>query len=105
MENTILFLISIFIFGVYNGTILIKYGFLPSMSASFYKHNNKILFAFFIWFTCIPLMIISSTPLMFLSGAVLCFVGASPDFEKDDHSLEDEVHSTTAIVGTLLGLK
>jgi hypothetical protein len=48
-------------------------------------------------------MIISSTPLMFLSGAILCFVGASPDFEKDEHSLEDEVHSTTAIIGTLLG--
>lgn len=102
MNNLILSLFSACIFIFYNIYVTYKYGLLPSISDSFYKHKSKPLFAFFIWLTVLPLIIVSSTPLMFASGAFLCYVGASPNF-KTNSGLEDDVHYFGALLGIIFG--
>lgn len=101
--NTILLIISLGIFLIYNGYIYYKYGLLPSISDSYYKLPEKyrIFFTLFIWFFILPIIIVSSTPLMFFAGSAIMFVGAAPKFLEDHEKL---IHFISAIIGMVLSL-
>lgn len=95
----ILLIYTTIIFIIYNTYILIKYGMLESISASYYKINYKILFSFFIWSISFPVMIIGGTWLAFLGGSFLTFVGASPLFLN---GMERKIHIVSANSGIAL---
>ncbi|MFW5847457.1 MAG: hypothetical protein ACOCVF_00865 [bacterium] len=113
MYKLYLLIFSTVLFFSYNGYVLIKHGFLPSISASYYELNKKIqpIFTFFIWGFIFPVMVVGETGFMFMAGALIAFVGASPNFEERDKnggfyekSLEGEVHAVGAMGGILLAL-
>ena len=104
-----LILINILVFALYNIFTVSRYGFLPSISDSYYlirddksKFVGEYLFTLFIWFIALSVIIIGSTSLMFFAGAFLAFVGASQAF-KDDN-LTRKVHVVGAIGGIGIGL-
>lgn len=80
---------------------------LSSISQSYYELPNSIsyLFTFFCWGIGVP-MIFQGGPLFFISGAGLCFVGASTNFlSKGAHTnIVHYVGAFLGIVGALLGL-
>lgn len=96
-----LFFIMLFVFVGYVGYIWIKYGVQPSISDSYYVLPNvyNSLFTLFCWGFAFPIMILASTPLMFFSGAGICFVGAAAAFRSN---LTKEVHIAGALLGVLL---
>jgi len=99
--NLILLITSLTIFLIYNGYIYFTYGLLPSISDSYYKLPEKfrIFFTLFIWSFILPIIIVSSTPLMFFAGASIMFVGAAPKFMEDHEKL---IHFISAILGMTL---
>jgi hypothetical protein len=88
-------------------TLLIAsiYGIQTSVSESYYKlpRNLQWLFTIATWAYAIPAIIIglelTDNGLVFLSGAAICFVGASPAFKS--LGLEADVHLVGAVVGVL----
>lgn len=95
-----LILISGLIFNSYIVWIWSKYGVISSISDSYYYTDKPALFAFFIWGSAIPLMIVADTFLMQLAGGLLCFVGAAPAFREET---EGKVHVFGALGGYILG--
>lgn len=84
------------------GYVWKKYGVLKSISDSYYKLSGgrKAWFTLFIWSVAIPFLIIGETPLMFLAGSLLAFVGAAPAFKEE---LEGKVHVVGATGGIIIG--
>lgn len=103
MENLII--LSIIIFSVYTISVVIKYGWLPSISESFYRLPKKwnFIFTFFCWGFSIPLMIVgldqTGNVLMFLAPAGIAFVGAAAAFKGD--KMTHDVHMTGASLGVI----
>ena len=98
----------IVIFLTYLIVIKRKFGWLPSISDSFYQwlkicdQNVAIgIFSGFLWTISILMMIIGGTNLIFLAGAGIIMVGAEPYF-KDNK--EGKLHYIFAILGIGLGL-
>lgn len=95
-------LMNICFFG-YIAFITLVYGVQSSVSESYYRlpRNMQWLFTVATWGYAIPAMIIgldlTGNGLVFLSGAGICFVGASPAFHK--LGMERTVHMVGAIVG------
>jgi hypothetical protein len=98
--NIVLLSYVIVVFLSYVIGIWSKFGILNSISESAYHIKNKALFTLFIWSVSIPIMIVGSTGLMFMAGALLAFVGASPMFKED---MEGKVHVVGATGGIMLG--
>lgn len=111
MEN--LLTVSVSIFLLYLGFIILKFGIPKSLSQSFYllediKHGLGYIFTIVLWgmaFTLLPVWL--STPigedwefLKFLCCASLCFVGAAPRFLDQD----SKVHTIAAITSAITGL-
>lgn len=103
--NLILLLFSMLIFLFYNLYYMVdlKLGVLKSISDSIYHlpKNETYLFTFFQWGLAIPLMIVGNTPLMFFSGAFICFVGVANGLARWE--LEDAIHVVGATGGIALG--
>jgi hypothetical protein len=80
-----------------------KYGKMKTISDSYYKlkEKNKWLFTIIWWAFSIPLIIVGETPLIFLAGTGICFVGAAPAFKEE---LEEKVHIVGAITGIISGV-
>ena len=100
------------IFLSYITFLVIKFGILPSISDSWYelKKLGGVWYSLFTWF-CYSLGILmffqtNGTPLFFISGAGLCFVGVATQF-LDKESIEPWIHFTGAalcILGILIGI-
>lgn len=101
--NLILLTFSSVLFIVYVSVIWIKFGIRPSLSESYYVlgKNRNFLFTLFWWFFMIPVMFVSSTPLIFFAGAGICFVGASPSFRN---RLEGKIHTISAALGIFFSM-
>ena len=116
--NTILILTSLVIFVVYNIIMNLKFGYSKSLSATYYLLPNKWrwIFTIFMWACGMLLMpawieVAEGFPdwrchltfLSFLTCALICFVGAAPNFRAFE--MENKVHvisATTAAVTALL---
>lgn len=98
----ILFFLMVSVFLSYISYIVIKYGIQKSISDSYYRlpYKLKPLFTFFCWGVSLPAMIIGSTPLMFLAGSGIAFVGAASAF--DDDKMTFTVHMASAFIGVIL---
>lgn len=94
------FAAMIAVFVSYIGMVWYKFGVLPSISESFYRFsgNNKWYFTLFCWGIAFPAIIIGSTPLMFLAGMGIAFVGAATMFKE---KLTGAVHFTGAAIGII----
>lgn len=97
-------LMNVMFFG-YILFITFKYGVQSSVSESYYRlpRNLQWLFTLVTWGYAIPAMIIgldfTGNGLVFLAGAGIEFVGASPAFHK--MGVERLVHTIGAFVGIL----
>jgi len=119
MTTLILLIIMGVIFATYITAIVINYGVQPSVSESYYRLPDKWkpLFTFATWGYAAPATVIglqlTGSPLFFLAGLAIMFVGASPAFRaskakqiayekaagKEYRSLEPLVHFIGATVG------
>lgn len=100
---TTLFIIMLSFFFGYCGFIYFRYGVQSSVSESYYRlpRNLQWLFTIATWGYALPAIIIglqlTDNGLVFLAGAGIAFVGASPAFHS--LGLEKTVHTVGAIVG------
>ncbi len=101
--NHILLTFSTVVFFTYVIFIWSKYGVRSSLSDSYYAlpKNRNFVFTLFWWFFIIPVMVVSSTPLIFFAGSGICFVGASPSFRN---RLEGRVHTISAALGIFFSM-
>lgn len=81
--------------------ISIKFGVQESISASYQVIKQKWLFTLVLWGVAIPIMIAGNHVLLFLAGAGICFVGASPEYWKTS---EKTVHVLGATLGISLAI-
>lgn len=97
-------IVSIVIFTTYLLVIAQKYGIQKSISDSYYNlpGNWKFIFTAVLLGFSIPVMIAGNSTLIFLAGSAICFVSASPAFNKN--KLEAIVHVVGAWSGILLGI-
>ena len=87
-------LTALMIWIVYNVIVYLKFGLLKSVSASFYSIGKSgYLFTLTLWAVAILLIISHPNPLMFLSGAFLCFTAATPDYKDKQPGI---IHITGA---------
>lgn len=100
---TTLFIMMLSAFFGYVGFIVTKYGVQSSVSESYYRlpRNWQCVFTIATWAYALSAMIIgldiTGNGLVFLAGAGIAFVGASPAFHK--LGMERTVHTIGAIVG------
>lgn len=97
ISNTWLFGVMVSDFVIYNVSILVLYGFLNSISASYYSLPEKwrsIIFLLFCWVYAIPAMILSTTTLMFFAGFFICGVGIFGDFRISKY--DSDMHQVSA---------
>lgn len=98
MVNLILFLISFLTITTYLIVIYFLFGILPSISDSYYKLKNKAIFSLVLMFTAFPLIILSSTGLMFFAGSALIFVASAPAFMSNKLVRDVHVYSAYSVV-------
>ena len=91
----------ILVFVSYVVFIWSRYGIQKSISASYYVLPEKInvLFTLFCWGFAFPAIIVAQTPLMFLAGSAIVFVGAAARFKE---KLTKSVHMISATIGVIL---
>ena len=94
--------ISTIIFTSYVTWNTYKYGILPSISDSYYKHNSKLLFFLFMFGVGAPIILMAQSGLVFFSGVLFILCGCAPAFKHNDYTFEDEIHIIGAIGGIIL---
>lgn len=106
MVEKILLSISVLSAILYISYIWLKLGVLESISDSWYKlpAKQKWLFTAFIWSFGIPVMLAALNPLMFLAGALICFVGVNPEFKWKKEAFMHIFSATGAIVLAMTSL-
>lgn len=106
--NIILFVISIGVFIGYNVITYLNFGQLPHISGSYYSWKEKgYPYAFLMgtWGYAVPIILIAQTPLLFLSGAALTFVGLTGDAKiESGGKLANNIHHIGAKLGVGLAL-
>ena len=95
-----LYIFMVAVFAAYVTLIVAQYGVLTSISESYYRlpRIQRPFFTLFCWGFAIPAILIGSTPLMFLAGTGIAFVGAAAAFKEE---MTDKVHYIGAIGGIL----
>ena len=93
-------MISVFV--IYNLIILLKYGFLNSISVSYYSLPVKWnwLFLAFCWLYAIPAIMLATDGFMFFSGGLICWVGIASAFRQDKFTAE--MHTRSALAAVVL---
>jgi hypothetical protein len=91
-------MISVFV--IYNLTILLKYGCLNSISASYYSLPVKYnwLFLVFCWGYAIPAIFMAHDGFMFFAGGMICFVGIASAFRSNSFTANVHQYSSFAAV-------
>lgn len=115
--SVILILLSLVIFVVYNAIMNIKFGLPKSLSATYYNLPERFrwVFTLFMWAIAFLLMpawieVANSlgdwrehlTFLAFLTCALICFVGAAPNFRAFE--MESKVHTISATASAVTAL-
>jgi len=104
MENALIYLLlSAAIFIAYNVVIVMRYGILESISASYYAlpERYRYIFTLTLWSFSGLIAITATTPYLFLACGGIMFVGAAAEFRED---LTDMVHYFGAVTGIVMGL-
>ena len=93
-----------FVFVMYIGFLIWRYGTLPSISESWYvlPYDERWMFTFFTWMIGVPMLFYGNAPL-FLSGAGLTFVGVATRF-KLKRSYTRIIHFFGAAMGIIIPL-
>lgn len=98
-----LFILMNVVFFSYISYVALKYGIQKSISDSYYRLSDSMLWLFTVatWGYAIPAIIIGVgfSPLAFLAGAAICFVGAAPMFKNS--KMESQVHTISAVIGII----
>ena len=104
--NLILFIDMLFVFTIYNVYIACNYGFLSSISVSYYylPEKRNWLFLAFCWLYAIPAVMLSTNGFMFFSGGLICFVGVASAFRIPNVGVIHQVSALTAIVLSQLAI-
>ena len=117
MITTILIALSLVIFVVYNAIMNIKFGLPKSLSATYYNLPTKFrwVFTLFMWACGLLLMPAwievsesfgdwrtNLTFLSFFTCALICFVGAAPNFRA--FKMESMVHTISATAAAVTAL-
>ena len=91
-------MVSVFV--IYNLAILFKYGWLNSISASYYSLPVKWnwLFLAFCWGYAIPAIFLAHDGFLFFSGGFICFVGIASAFRSDTFTANVHQYSSLAAV-------
>lgn len=97
--SIVLFTIMFVGFFSYITFILLKYGVKESVSKTFYSlpPQHRYLFTLYCWSFSVPVMILGGSLLMYLAGAGIMFVGATPAFK--DTKITNRFHTIGAAVG------
>jgi len=103
MKLIALFL-SFAVFTGYVAYITIRFGWLRSISISWYhlKAGERWKFTIALWLFAIPIAIAGDTALSFLAAAGICFCGAAGDAKNDQ--VTERVHVIGATGGIILGI-
>jgi hypothetical protein len=91
-------MISVFV--IYNLTILLKYGWLNSISASYYSLPVKWnwLFLAFCWGYAIPAVLMAHDGFIFFAGGMIMFVGIASAFRENSFTANVHQYSSLAAV-------
>lgn len=102
--DTYLLITSVVIFTAFVAYITIRFGWLKSISASFYEFPSKQKWIFTIgeWAFVLPIIIVAETPLMFFAGAFICFSAAASDSRSS--VVTSRVHVIGATGGILMAM-
>lgn len=107
LYQVILLLVSLVSFSSYILYVVIRYGIQRSISQSYYNLKNSfgktkadVILFFFIFFTVVPIMIVSAKPVMIVGGGILMLVGVAPAFNRQSQFL---AHMIGSIVGIATG--
>ena len=102
MPTTALYITMLSVFTLYNIYILCKYGFLSSISVSYYSIPKQWnwLFLAFCWGYSIPALMLATDGFMFFSGGLICFVGIASAFRDD--SFTADMHQYSAAIAITL---
>ena len=101
--NLILFIAALVVFFTYLLYTGLKFGILPSISASAYVVKPRILFTLFLWILGALMFAIGLTPLMFGAMAFLAFCGTAGWGMEDTDPLQDKIHVVGATGAIILG--
>jgi hypothetical protein len=100
-------LITALVVLIYLVTVTIKFGWLPSISRSYYELKHNWVFTLFMWFVGISVMYMGgkdasnlAANIFYIGGSFLLFVGVYPRFEED-HKWQ---HYICALLGLLITL-
>ncbi len=103
----ILSIVQILIFISYITFILIKFGVISSISESWYKLKDLVgvwysLFTWFCWGLGFTMFFQTdgTTPLFFIAGSGLCFVGVATMFKESDF-WTPKIHTGGAVIGII----
>ena len=90
------------VFLIYNLIILLKYGWLNSISVSYYSLPAKwnFIFTLFCFGYAIPAVIMAKDGFMFFSGCFICFVGIACNFRQD--LITADTHNICSFIAILL---
>jgi len=94
--------LSFIIFTSYVIGITVKFGWLRSVSISWYYIKNKWIFTLALWTFSVLLAIAGDTMLTFLSAVAICFTGAAADAKN--LKMTERVHIVGATGGIILGM-
>jgi hypothetical protein len=104
MIITAIYIFMLFVFLTYVPGVTLAYGFLPSISESYYRLPDKLKFIFtmFLWGFSFPAIMLGAnfhSIYLPLAGGLLCMVGVATSFKV---KLEGYIHAIVAIAAILL---
>jgi len=94
-------ILSFIIFTSYVTYVTIKYGWLKSVSASYFYLKGKWLFTIILFAFSILLAIAGNTMLTVLAAAAICFSGAASNTKELE--MTEKVHNICSTAGIVLG--
>lgn len=101
-------LIAMSVFVAYTSWVFIKFGLLPSISHSYYEHDEKFLFRTFMFGIGIPFILMAISWWLVLAGVLFCVCGLSPEFKgkelKDNKYEPDKFESFMHSLGAEGGI-
>jgi len=95
-------ILSFIVFTSYVMYIIVKFGWLWSISISWYYIKNKWIFTIALWAFSVLLAIAGGTVLTFLAAVAICFAGAATDTKNLE--MIERVHVVGSAGGIVLGM-
>jgi len=92
-------LIAMFTWALYNVVVYLAYGWLKSVSASFYSEGNLgFIFTLTLLLVAVLTVVSFPTALMFMSGTLLCLTAIDSDYKEKQAGVAHIVGATGSMV-------